>query len=274
MSSPVLADNVFKRFLVYTGRWIIGFLEGLTDIVYLSGMVLRNVFILPFQGQPLRWEKIFQDLDEIGVKSLSIILITSFSIGMILVFVLARQLQPLGAETSVPAFVTLVLTRELAPLLSGIVLAGRVGASITAKMGTQKVNEEILALEIMAIDPVGYLVTPKVVAAVIMLPCLTVIADAVGLFGGFVVGTFGLGIDMSRYWLNTVHALSKSDIFVGLLKSLIFGIIISMIGTYEGITVEGGAQEVGRATMMSVMTSTIMIIVADAIVTGVFYAFS
>lgn len=274
MLSFVPAESASKRFLAYTGRWIIGFLESLTDLIYISGMVLQHVFVLPFRGEPLRWEKIFHELDEIGVKSLSIVILTSFSIGLILVFVLAKQLQPLGAETSVPSFVTLVLTRELAPLLSGMVLAGKVGASITAKIGTQKVNEEILALEIMAIDPVGYLVTPKVVAAVIMLPCLTVIADVVGLFGGFVVGTFGLGIDIDRYWVNTIHALTKSDIFVGLLKSLIFGIIISMIGTYQGITVEGSSQEVGHATMMSVMTSMILIIVADAIVTGVFYAIS
>jgi phospholipid/cholesterol/gamma-HCH transport system permease protein len=266
------AKNVFAGFFGYTGRWLIQFLEGFTDIIYLSGMVLKHIFILPFQGKHLKWDKVAQDLDEIGVRSLSIVSISSFSIGVVIVFILAKQLQPLGAETSVPVFVTMVLTRELAPLISGLVLAGKVGASITAKMGTQKVNEEILALEVMAIDPVGYLVAPKVIAALIMLPCLTIIADAMGLFGGFVVGTFGLGIDMDRYLVNTINALSKADIFVGLLKSFIFGIIISMIGSYEGIAVEGGAQEVGHATMVSVMTSTLFIIIFDAVITGVFYA--
>lgn len=268
-----MAENsATVRFLGYIGRWVIVFLEGLTDLIYLGAAVFRHLFINPFRGQNSRLPRLFEELNEIGVRSVIIILVTNFSIGLIIVFVLAGQLQPLGAETSVPTFVTLVITRELAPLLTGLVLAGRVGASITAKLGTQKVNEEILALEVMAIDPVGYMVAPRVLAAAIMLPCLTIIADATGLFGGFVVGTFGLGIDISRYWVNTVHALAKSDIFIGLLKAFTFGIIISVIGTYRGITVEGGAQEVGRATMLSVMTSTLLIIVADAVITGVFYA--
>ncbi len=263
-----------EGFFGFTGRWIIGILEGLNDLVYLSGMVLRHLFVLPLRGKHLRWRRVFEELDEIGVKSLSIIIVTGFSIGLIIVFVLARQLQPLGAESAVPTFVTLFITRELAPLLTGMVLAGRVGASITAKLGTQKVNEEILALEVMAIDPIGYHVVPTVVAAMVMLPCLTIIADAVGLFGGFVVGTFGLGIDMDRYIVNTIHALSKTEIFEGLLKSLVFGIIISIVGTYQGIAVEGGAREVGRATMVSVMTSTLLIIISDALITGLFYAFA
>ena len=251
---------------------MIRFLEYLTSLMYLSWLILRSIFIGPWKGRPVRWRRVFQEFDEIGLRSLNIILITSFSIGMIIVFILANQLKPFGAETQIPAFVTLVLTRELAPLLTGIVLAGRVGASITAKMGTQKVNEEILALQTMAIDPVGYLITPRVIAAVIMLPCLVIIADAAGLFGGFVVGTFGMGIDMDRYWVNTVHSLNRGDIYAGLFKSVVFGMIISLIGTYQGITVEGGAQGVGYATMVTVMTSTILIIVSDAVITGVLYA--
>lgn len=260
------------NFLGWMGRWFIELLEGVNDLVFLTGLVIKSFINVGLRKTKFRWDRVFMEFDEIGVKSLGIILVMSFSIGMILVFILARQLQPLGAETAVPAFVTLVLTRELAPLLSGVVLAGRVGASITAKLGTQKVNEEILALEIMAIDPIEYLVAPRFLAAIIMLPCLTIIADAVGLFGGFVVGTFGLGIDMERYWVSTVHSLDRMQIFEGLLKSFFFGIIISIIGCYEGITVEGGAQEVGHATMLSVMTSTLVIIMADAIITGAFYA--
>lgn len=268
----LLKYNFMFRFINAVGRWFIRFLEYLSSLIYLSGLIAKSIFIGPFKGQPIRWLRVFDEIDEIGLKSLTIIIVTSFSIGLILVFILANQLRPLGAETSVPVFVTLVLTRELAPLLAGMVLAGRVGASITAKMGTQKVNEEILALEIMAIDPVGYMITPRVIAAMIMLPCLVIIADAAGLFGGFVVGTFGLGIDMDRYVINTIHAIHRGDLFTGLFKSFIFGIVISLIGTFEGITVEGGAQEVGRATMVSVMTSTILIILTDAIITGILYA--
>lgn len=260
------------NFLGRTGRGVIRFLEYLSSLAFLFKLVLRSVLIGPLRGKPIRWRRVFQELDEIGLRSLSIILITSFSIGLILVFILANQLKPLGAETSVPSFVTLVLTRELAPLLTGLVLAGRVGASITAKLGTQKVNEEILALETMAIDPIGYLVAPRVIASVIMLPTLVIIADVAGLFGGFLVGTFGIGIDFDRYWINTVHALNNGDIFTGIFKVFVFGLIISLIGTYQGITVEGGAQEVGHSTMVSVMTSTIMIIISDAIITGVLYA--
>lgn len=260
------------NFLAITGRRLIRLLEYLTSLIYMTGMIGGCVFIGPFRGRPIRWRRVFEEFSEIGLKSLTIILVTGFSIGVIIVFVLATQLEPFGVEATVPVFVTTVLTKELTPLLTGLVLAGRVGASITAKIGTQKVNEEILALETMAIDPVSYIIAPRVIAAVIMLPTLTIIADTVGLFGGFIVGTFGLGIDMDRYWINTVQSLDRAYIFEGLIKSFVFGFIISLIGTFHGISVEGGSQEVGHATMVSVVTSTLLIIISHAVISGIMYA--
>jgi phospholipid/cholesterol/gamma-HCH transport system permease protein len=212
-------------------------------------------------------------MDEVGVKSIPIVALVSFVIGIILVLQTAYQLVKFGAITYAASLAAVALTREMAPLLTAIVVAGRVSAAFTAELGTMLVTEEILALEVMAISPIAYLVVPRFIAMLVMLPCLTVLADVIGIIGGYVVGTTAIGIRSSLYIQNTIDALLLKDIMTGLIKSVVFAAIIAMVGCYMAFVVRGGAEGVGRSTMISVVTSLISIILADCFFTTIFYLF-
>jgi phospholipid/cholesterol/gamma-HCH transport system permease protein len=197
----------------------------------------------------------------------------SFVIGIILVLQTAYQLSKFGALNYAASLAAVALTREMAPLLTAIVVAGRVSAAFTAELGTMLVTEEIMALEVMAINPVAYLVVPRFIAMLVMLPCLTVLADLIGMIGGYAVGTTAIGIRSTLYIDNTIHALLLKDIMTGLVKSFVFAGIIAMVGCYMAFVVKGGAEGVGKSTMISVVTSLITIILADCFFTTVFYLF-
>jgi phospholipid/cholesterol/gamma-HCH transport system permease protein len=156
----------------------------------------------------------------------------------------------------------------LGPLLTAIVITGRVGAAYTAELGTMKVSEEILALEVMAVNPVGYLVAPRCLALLLMLPCLTVFADVMGLVGGFVIGSLVYHVSPASYLHTTLSWLGLADIGAGLLKSVVFAVIIGIVGCYRALVVEGGPEGVGQATMVSVVTTIVLIIVADGVFTA------
>lgn len=234
---------------------------------------MRWIFVKPFQGKPIRLKAAIIQMDEVGVKSIPIVALVSFVIGIILVLQTAYQLEKFGATHYAASLASVALTREMAPLLTAIVLAGRVSAAFTAELGTMLVTEEILALEVMAISPVAYLVVPRFLAMIIMLPCLTVLADAIGMIGGYAVGTTAIGIRSELYIQNTLDALLMKDILSGLIKSAVFAIIIAMVGCYMAFVVRGGAEGVGRSTMISVVTSLISIILADCLFTTIFYLF-
>jgi phospholipid/cholesterol/gamma-HCH transport system permease protein len=212
-------------------------------------------------------------MEEVGVKSIPIVALVSFVIGIILVLQTAYQLEKFGAINYAASLAGVALTREMAPLLTAIVLAGRVSAAFTAELGTMLVTEEIMALEVMAISPIAYLVVPRFLAMIIMLPCLTVLADTIGIFGGYAVGTCAIGIRSALYIQNTINALMMKDIISGLIKSVVFASIIAMVGCYMAFVVRGGAEGVGRSTMVSVVTSLISIILADCLFTAIFYLF-
>lgn len=212
-------------------------------------------------------------MDEVGVKSIPIVALVSFVIGIILVLQTAYQLEKFGAINYAASLASVALTREMAPLLTAIVLAGRVSAAFTAELGTMLVTEEILALEVMAISPISYLVVPRFLAMILMVPCLTVLADVIGMIGGYVVGTLAIGIGSDLYIRSTMEALLMKDILSGLVKSFVFAVIIAMIGCYMAFVVRGGAEGVGRATMISVVASLICIILADCVFTTIFYLF-
>ena len=163
------------------------------------------------------------------------------------------------------------MTRELGPIVTAIVIAGRVGASVTAELGTMKVQEEVDALTTMGIPPIPFLVVPRILALLIMLPCLTVLGNLVGIYGGFLIGVFGLGMDPYLYHKQTFDALVQKDIVTGIVKSFVFALLIGIISTHKGLSVEGGAEGVGRATTQSVVLSIIMIILADCLCTAAFY---
>lgn len=252
---------------------IILFLQHLSSIYGLFLDTMNWMLLKPFQGKPLRVKAVFLQMEDVGVKSLPIVCLVSFFIGIILVLQTAYQLEKFGAINYAASLSSVALTRELGPLLTAIVLAGRVSAAFTAELGTMMVTEEVLALEVMAINPVGYLVVPRFLAMLIMLPCLTIIADLVGMVGGYFVGTATLGIRPSLYVETAIDALLLKDIITGLIKSGVFAVIIAMVGCYMAFVVKGGAEGVGRCTMISVVTSLILIILADCFFTTVFYLF-
>jgi len=190
---------------------------------------------------------------------------------MVLALQSAYQMQRMSAEMYIASLVSLSMVRELGPVLTALVIAGRVGASITAELGTMKVTEQIDALEALATNPIKYLVVPRFLALLIMLPLLTVYADMVGILGGYSIGVFKLGIGSNMYWKMTYDPLIFKDVFTGLIKSTAFGIIIAIIACFQGLNTEGGAEGVGRATTLAVVISFIMIIAADCFFTALFY---
>ena len=221
--------------------------------------------------RPRRFQAILYELWKIGVQSWFIVTVSSLFIGMVLAFQSAYQMQKLSAEMYIAGLVALSVIREIGPVITALTVAGRVGSAIAAELGTMKVTEQIDALETLAADPVRYLVVPRFIAMVIALPLLTLWADAMGVFGGFLIGTLKLSILPSLYWKMTTLPLVFKDLTSGLLKAFIFAMIICIVSCFEGFRTEGGAEGVGRSTTVAVVTSFIMIIAADCVCTALFY---
>jgi len=247
--------------------------EKFTDAMrYIGGVgILLAQTIFWLFMPPLKKKQALDQMDRIGVKSLPIVLLTAFFTGMVLALQSAYQMQRMSAEMYIASLVSLSMIRELGPVLTALVVAGRVGASITAELGTMKVTEQIDALEALATNPVKYLVAPRFLALLIMLPLLTVYANIMGILGGYVIGVFKLGIGANMYWRMTYDPLVFKDVFTGLIKSVAFGIVIAIIACFQGMNTEGGAEGVGRSTTRSVVISFIMIIAVDCLITASFY---
>jgi phospholipid/cholesterol/gamma-HCH transport system permease protein len=246
------------------------FLCHLASISRLFVATLYWAFVAPWRerrpGFALRG--LIRLMYDTGVRSLPIVLLIGCLTGVILALETGVQLKRFGQVQLVAGLVALSMARSLGPLLTAIVVTGRVGAAYTAELGTMKVSEEILALEIMAINPVGYLVAPRFLALIVMMPCLTIFADALGLVGGYLIGTQVYHVGAVAYIQTTLQWLVLSDILAGLLKSVVFAVIVGMVGCYRALVVEGGPEGVGQATMVSVVTTIVLIIVADGIFTA------
>ncbi|MBU0633670.1 MAG: ABC transporter permease [Candidatus Omnitrophica bacterium] len=247
-------------------RKIATFLEYVGGVILLFVQTLKWTFTPPFKRRPL-----IEQMEKTGVNSFSIVFLTAFFTGIVLAFQTAYTMKKMSAEIWIASLVGLSMTRELGPVLTALVVAARVGAAIAAEVGTMKVTEQIDALETLATNPVKYLIVPRFLALAIMLPILTVYADFVGMFGGFIVGVSKLQIPPHLYIKKSFDALVYKDIFAGLLKSLIFAFIISIIACYEGMRTKGGAEGVGKSTTMSVVNSCILIIAFDCFFTALFY---
>ena len=193
--------------------------------------------------------------------------------GMVLALQSAYQLRLFSAEQFTSDLISVSLCRELGPVLTAMVVAGRVGASIAAELGTMKVTEQIDALEALATNPVQYLVTPRFIAAVCMLFVLTIYADVIGMLGGYLIAVFKLGMSSHVFIKRAIKALLVKDVLTGLIKAFFFGGFISIAGCYFGFEARGGAEGVGRATMLAVVVSLIMVIASDALFTAIFYFF-
>jgi phospholipid/cholesterol/gamma-HCH transport system permease protein len=252
-----------KEKLIFKFEGFLYFLGGLSN---LAGQSLYWIFVPPYKRK-----RIFEQAKKAGVDSLLIVSLISFFIGVILAFQISYLMQRLGSEMYIASVVALSLVRELGPIITSLVVAGRVGAAITAELGSMQVTEQIDALETLATNPVKYLVVPRLVALALMLPLLTVFADMIGILGGWLICAFKLGIS-SRLYLNiTFDSLLFKDLFTGLSKTMFFGMIIAWVSCYEGFNVEGGAEGVGKATTKSVVTSFILIIACDCFFTALFY---
>jgi len=220
---------------------------------------------------PLKKGQLIDQMKKTGVDSIMIVFLTAFFAGIVLAFQSAYTMRQMSAEIYIASLVSLSMTRELGPVFTALVVAARVGSSITAEVGTMQVTEQVDALETLATNPIKYLVVPRFLALCIMLPLLTIYADFVGILGGFVVGVTKLHISPHLYIKKTFDALVYKDIFTGLLKSLIFAAIISIVACYEGLRTKGGAEGVGKSTTLSVATACILVIAFDCFFTALFY---
>ena len=259
------------NFIEKTGSVILGTFRQVTEVCSLIFDTIWWLVFGPMKNKFVKREGIFYQMVFAGAGSLIIALFVSFFTGIVIAMQSAYQLARFGANIYVAPMVAISIARELGPVLTALVVAGRVGAAIAAELGTMKVSEQIEALETMALNPIRYLVVPRFLALLIMLPCLTIFADLMGIFGGFLVGVFNLKLDPYRYITFSFKYMAWKDVWTGLIKSVTFAIIIAMIGCYMGLKTKGGAEGVGKATTLSVVTSFILIILFDCVLTGVFY---
>jgi len=220
---------------------------------------------------PYKKGRIFEQAKKAGLDSLPLVSLIALFIGFIFALQTAYFMQRIGSELYIASLVALSIVRELGPVITALVVAGRVGAAITAEIGSMQVTEQVDALETLAVSPMKYLVVPRFLALSLMLPLLTIYADAVGILGSYIICVFRLGISSSIYLRVTAEALFYKDLFTGLFKTIFFGMIIALVSCYEGFNVKGGAEGVGQATTRSVVFSFIMIIIADSIFTALFY---
>ena len=255
-------------------RSALGFFAFMGGLVCLAGETFTWVF-RSLVAHKVRFgrENLFAQMVRVGVRSIPIVSLVQVFIGIILALQMAPTLRNYGQIQRVADIVAIAVFRELGPLLSGIVLSGFAGASIAAELGAMVEGEEIKALRASALNPVRFLVMPRFLATIIMLTLITVIADVVGVRGGFITGTTILGLDPTQYLNFTRDALTNKDFVTGLVKAAVFGLMISVIACYEGLHVTGGAEGVGRATTNTVVKCIVALISADVVFTAVFYAF-
>ena len=254
------------------GRNTLSFLEQLGRVTHLASQTFYWTFVAPFKGKGLRWKSTIEQMVRMGFESLPIVMTISFFVGLIIAMQSAYQLKQFGATIYVADLVAVSILRELSPLLTAIVVTGRSGSAIAAEIGTMKVSEEIDALQTMGFNPIKFLVVPKTLALLIMLPMLTIISDFIGILGGYVISMASLQVTSARFVSQTIAALTFRDLSSGLVKSFFFAVIISEIGAYEGLNVEGGAEGVGKSTTRSVVASIFLIIAADVFFTALFFS--
>ncbi len=249
-------------------------MASLRNYFALNARILYWIFVAPFRGKPLfRISEVFRQMVRIGVQAVPMTMLTSFSIGLTLAMDGAHELARMGATSFVPDLVAMSLLRELGPLLVGVVVIGRSGSAITAELGTMKVSEEIEALEVMAINPIRFLVVPRFLAMLVMLPVLTTFGNYIGFVGGWSVCRFALDMDTSAYIIRLIDSAGPMDLYSGAIKSFVFAWLIGTIASQSGLEVTGGAEGVGKSTTNSVVVSIISMLVANALLTAFFFFF-
>jgi phospholipid/cholesterol/gamma-HCH transport system permease protein len=241
-------------------------LEHAGGIAILFRSALRQLFTRPFEGEQIRHQ-----LHHLGVRSLSITAVTAVFTGMVLALETAYTLAQYGARLLIGKAVALSMVQELGPVLTALVVAGRVGAGITAEIGSMNVTEQVDAIRALGADPIKKLVMPKVVATLLMVPALTIIADFVGILGGLVISVVELGQSSSFYVRQVITTLSFRDVFTGTGKTPVFALIIALVACYNGLRATGGADGVGRATTHTVVVASISVLVSNFFLTKFFF---
>src|SRR5947209_1748531 len=267
-----MTTRMYARFsiLMASTRRMIEFIGGTGQLL---GAALRATGkgLFGKRGRRLGWRNLWIQMERVGVQSVPIVSLVSFCIGAILALQMAPILREYGMVPKVADVISIAIFRELGPLMAAIVLTGFAGASIAAEMGTTVVSEEIEALNAHAIDPIRFLVVPRIIATTLMLVCVSVVGDLLGTLGGLTVGQFVLHIGHEQYLNHTFLALHVRDFVTGIVKSGVFGVIISTLACYLGLGVTGGAQGVGRATTRTVVLTIVSLIAVDLVFNGVFY---
>ena len=233
--------------------------------------LLYWIFVAPFTGQFFKVAPIFRQMVFIGVRAAPMVALTAFSVGVTLAMQAAHSLQQLGAEMFVPDLVMLSILREMGPVLIAVIVIGRSGSAVAAELGTMKVSEEIEALEVMAINPVQYLVVPRFLAMLVMLPALTIFGNYIGVLGGWAVCRFALDFNTAGYVLRALESANTWDLYSGMIKSAVFAWIVITVACNAGLHVEGGAEGVGQSTTASVVQALLAMLVTNAILTGIFF---
>lgn len=256
-----------------TGSKTIGIITAVGEAGRLFGSVIYWSIFGRIKGGRSRLKETFHQMMRVGIKGLGVIFIVVGFVGVIFGLQLAYILERFGVVSWLPKAAGVTMFREFGPLLSAIVLSGYGGAAITAELATMKVSEEILALESQAINPIRFLIVPRVIAIVVMLVCITVLANIVGLFGSYIVGVWVINQDHHFFIRSVLDAVEAKDIISGFVKSIAFGILIGIISCYKGLTASGGAEGVGSATRSTVVLCIVAIIATDCIFTILFYMF-
>lgn len=256
-----------QKFLASIGRAFLDFLAATGSLVVFALLAVWYGIRPPYYPR-----LILRQMVEIGYYSLPVVGLTALFTGMVLALQTYTGFSRFAAESAIPNVVVLSVTRELGPVIAGLMVAGRIGAAIAAEIGTMRVTDQIDALTTLSTNPYRYLVAPRLLAGLAMLPVLVLIADIIGVFGGFLVASYKLGFNQASYVQRTVDFLQTQDVVAGLAKAAVFGFVVALMGCYNGYHSRGGAQGVGAATTYAVVSSSILILIFDYVLTEIFFA--
>jgi phospholipid/cholesterol/gamma-HCH transport system permease protein len=254
-------------FLASIGAVFLGFLAAVGRLAGFAGQALGAGL-----GPPYYPRIMLRQIVDIGYFSLPVVGLTALFTGMVLALQSHTGFARFNAEGAVATVVVLSVTRELGPVIAGLMVAGRVGAAMAAEIGTMRVTDQIDALTTLSTDPLRYLVLPRLIAGLLTMPFLVLVADIVGVFGGFLVGTYKLNFNPANYLTQTEQYLATMDVVSGLIKAAVFGFIVALMGCYQGYHSQGGAEGVGQATTRAVVSASILILLSDYFLTQAFFA--
>ena len=258
--------------LEITGRGTLGYLDYIGSLSIQWWATVRGMrAALPLVGNRHRWRSAVHQIFEIGFAAMPMVMLLAMCSGFILAMQGASELRRFGALHFVIDLVAVGFTRELGPLLTAIAVSGRSGSTFAAEIGTMKVTEEIDVLKIMAFDPVEFVLAPKYLAALVAVPCLSIVSNFFGILAGGLFMFFSTHLGLPLYFRYVLHSIELRDVLAGLIKTVAFATIIAQVGCLEGLRVRGGPDAVGRSTTTAVVRSTFLVIVADAVFTAIFY---